>query len=118
MMLATNLEQEQFVCCQKNGIGAATPGIKSDPSLVNPDTLDGFTFVHAYAGAAAGLLNCSWWLTLSGAILWELVEPYLKHRLPGAFPDARQDTDANAILDIGVAMLGWGTASAIRRTAS
>ena len=77
MLIAQPLGQEQFVCRQFLGEQPT-----ADPGTINGDAIDRFTLAHAASGAVAGALRSPWWATLTGALLWEIVERPLKNKYP------------------------------------
>ena len=55
-----------------------------------------------------GFGRVPWWLALTLAVGWEFAERPLKNSFPRAFPNATQDTFANAFCDVLAVMAGWG----------
>ena len=70
--------------------------------------VDRYTALHVVAGALYAVLGLPWHVALALAVGWEVAEQPLKRRVPQVFPDPRYDRWANAALDAGAVMAGYG----------
>jgi hypothetical protein len=81
---------------------------------MNGDPVDRFTVAHGMAGVVIGLTNAPIGAAVSLAIGWEVLERYLKDRMPEAFPHSSQDRLQNSILDACAVLMGWGVGLQLR----
>lgn len=86
----------------------------ASPGEINGDVVDRFTLAHGAAGVLAGSVGVGPLGALALAVGWEIVERPLKRALPGAFPNATQDTWGNMVGDVGAFMIGWFIANRLR----
>lgn len=82
--------------------------------MINKAPVDRWTWAHGGVGAAYGLAKFPWWAALALGVGFELAEIELKKRVPIIFPDALQDTPANATFDVIAVMLGWAVGRKLR----
>jgi hypothetical protein len=76
-------------------------------------TVDRYTIGHGMIGFLFGLASVPWWLTLTVAVGWEIIENPLKRAVPRIFPVGLPDTLANASVDVAAWMAGYGLARAL-----
>lgn len=74
---------------------------------INYHLFDRFTLAHFLIGVGYGLIPLHFGWTLFLAVAWELVEDFLKARLPRIFPHATRDTLRNALGDVLAVLSGW-----------
>lgn len=77
------------------------------PGEINHDAVDRFTIGHAAVGTIMGLARLPWWVAITVAIGWEVIENPLKDRFPQLFPHATHDTLANATFDALAMIAGY-----------
>lgn len=82
---------------------------------INGDPADRFTIAHGIGGVFIGLTNAPIGAAIALAIGWEVLERYLKDRMPEAFPHPSQDRLQNSILDACAVLIGWGVGLQIRK---
>lgn len=75
--------------------------------MINRTPIDRFTLAHFALGFVLGRTGASFAATVALAIAWEVVERPLKSSAPALFPNPRQDSAPNALVDIGAAMVGF-----------
>ena len=81
------------------------------PGEINYPFMDRFTLAHFAIGVIYGRLALSWWLALTLAVFWELIENPLKAYCPRIFPHATADTWQNSLGDCVAVMAGWALVS-------
>lgn len=70
--------------------------------------LDQYTVAHGSVGVLYGTLtNMPWWLALTLAVGFEVIENPLKDEFPELFPDAKHDRLPNAAADVAAVMFGF-----------
>lgn len=89
-------------------------GVAAKPGEDNHVTTDQYTFRHMAFGALTGYYGMSAALSLTGAVVWEVVEPTLKRQLPGVFPKNTIDSFQNKAGDTAYWMVGWLLGYALR----
>jgi len=87
----------------------------AEPGKINGDPFDRYTIVHFTFGTILGAVGMPSWSASMISIGWELIESTLKDQFPELFPHASHDTAANALIDAGAMMAGWGAAKLLRR---
>lgn len=81
---------------------------------VDYHTIDRFTPAHAAVGFVMGVLRAPWWLAVSSAVGWEVVEGRIKEARPDLFYQPTLDTPENAVVDAAAWILGWGLGYRLR----
>lgn len=85
--------------------------LQAMPGEINYDPLDRYTFAHFGWGFVLGLLGTRWWIALGSALVWDLLERWLKAMWPGMWPHPSQDTPQHVAVDAAAWMMGWAVAS-------
>jgi hypothetical protein len=75
---------------------------------IDHHTIDRYTPAHAAVGFVMGIARAPWWLAVSTAVGWEVVESRLKQARPDLFHQPTEDTPENAVVDAAAWILGWG----------
>jgi hypothetical protein len=73
----------------------------------NQEAFDVFTVVHFGAGVVKGAIGTPWWLALTLATFWEIIEDRLKETHPSWFPHSEPDSFRNSVIDVAAVMAGW-----------
>lgn len=85
---------------------------------VDRNPVDGWTLVHAGCGVAAGVTGTPMLLTLAGALIWEAIENSRRPQVAiAALPDWTPEENMNIVVDILVALAGWGVGAIILESA-
>lgn len=95
-------------------------GVRRNPAAVparhgvNKEAVDAFTLAHIAFGALLGVIGVPWWVAAGFAVGWELLERPLKATTPAMFPNASQDSFANASFDALGMFGGWALARGVK----
>lgn len=80
------------------------------PGEINGDMFDRFSLLHAGFGYICGKAGVGLTGVSLLAIAWEFAERDLKKRHPSIFPHPSQDSPANAVGDVIIAIAAWSLA--------
>ena len=74
---------------------------------INQSMFDYFSFGHLALGFIARKSNISLPVTFGIAMVWEFVEPFLKEKYEGYFPNSTRDSPQNKLGDVLAVLGGW-----------
>ena len=89
---------------------------EAQPGDPNFEPVDRYTLFHLGVGLGMSYLDIKLPTALAISIGWELLERPLKRYAPHIFPDASQDSPANAVSDAAANMVGWMAGEAFKHT--
>ena len=83
----------------------------------NQALIDPWTAVHFGFGLAAGLMEVPWWLSIGGAVAYEVFEQQLERTSAGKawFKTSGPESFGNAAVDVGVYAVGMYLGNAYNR---
>lgn len=74
---------------------------------INYNFFDIYTIAHFFIGAFYGAIELSIFTCFVLAVVWEIIENFLKTFLPILFPHATADTWKNSLVDIIAVLTGY-----------